>query len=442
MYQAIITPLTNVRPHWNAEKLQLATVANSQVVVGLDNYEGQRGAFFPCDGRLSHEMLVANKLYRKHPETNEEMGGFFDVNGRVRALKLRQEISDGYWTPLESLQWTGVNIDKLKDNTQFTILNKKEVCSKYISPATMKALFDKTNNKTRESAKRKLKLKEQFSSFKEHFNTNHLAQNMHKAMTPNTIIYITEKVHGTSGRTGYIKSKNNLTWFQRLWNRVFKPFQEYSYRFVSGTRRTIIDPELESFGSLKHKEEYNKSYRNVIHQSFTKLPLRKGETFYYEIAGFRETGAAIMSSHNVVDKKLIKKYGKKMPYKYGCEPNTWKVFIYRITIQTEDGYIIELPWTQVLRRCKELQLEPVITLATLFFETTLNNNLLQTCNDLKEGESSHDSDHIREGVCVRCENEDGTHVYKHKSFHFLEMEGNQKDSDTYVDTEELEDLQT
>jgi len=81
-------------------------------------------------------------------------------------------------------------------------------------------------------------------------------------------------------------------------------------------------------------------------------------------------------------------------------------------------------------------------LATLFFETTLNNNLLQTCNDLKEGESSHDSDHIREGVCVRCENEDGTHVYKHKSFHFLEMEGNQKDSDTYVDTEELEDLQT
>jgi len=40
-YTAIITPLRRIRPHSNADRLQLATVTGEQVVVGLDAKEGE-----------------------------------------------------------------------------------------------------------------------------------------------------------------------------------------------------------------------------------------------------------------------------------------------------------------------------------------------------------------------------------------------------------------
>ena len=36
-YKAIVTKLTNVRPHSNADKVQLATCHGNQVVIGLNH---------------------------------------------------------------------------------------------------------------------------------------------------------------------------------------------------------------------------------------------------------------------------------------------------------------------------------------------------------------------------------------------------------------------
>ena len=54
MYKGIVTRLKNVRPHSNADKVQLATCHGNQVVVGLDSLEDHWGVYFPCDGQLSH----------------------------------------------------------------------------------------------------------------------------------------------------------------------------------------------------------------------------------------------------------------------------------------------------------------------------------------------------------------------------------------------------
>ena len=64
MYKGIVTRLKNVRPHSNADKVQLATCHGNQVVVGLDSLEDHWGVYFPCDGQLSHEFCHANNLYR------------------------------------------------------------------------------------------------------------------------------------------------------------------------------------------------------------------------------------------------------------------------------------------------------------------------------------------------------------------------------------------
>src|SRR5262249_4631144 len=108
-YQAIVSAIT-VRPHPNANKLQLGTVHGHQVVVGLDVKDGQLGVFFPTDGQLSHDMCRSNDLYNE--STCKELGltanhyGYFSENRRVRAQKFRGEKSDGVWFELELLQWT------------------------------------------------------------------------------------------------------------------------------------------------------------------------------------------------------------------------------------------------------------------------------------------------------------------------------------------------
>src|SRR6185369_6632315 len=104
MYEAIIAKLTNLRPHSNADRLQLATVQGNQVVVGLDYTEGTLGIFFPTDGQLSMEFATANDLIARRDETTgEKAGGFFDQNRRVRCQRFRGEKSDGYWCKLDSL---------------------------------------------------------------------------------------------------------------------------------------------------------------------------------------------------------------------------------------------------------------------------------------------------------------------------------------------------
>ena len=61
-YKAIVTRLKNVRPHSNADRVQLATCHGNQVVIGLNSQEGELGVYFPSDGQLSPEFCKENKL--------------------------------------------------------------------------------------------------------------------------------------------------------------------------------------------------------------------------------------------------------------------------------------------------------------------------------------------------------------------------------------------
>ena len=49
--KAIVAPVT-VRPHPNADRVQLADVLGYQVVVGLDVKTGDLGILFPPDSQL------------------------------------------------------------------------------------------------------------------------------------------------------------------------------------------------------------------------------------------------------------------------------------------------------------------------------------------------------------------------------------------------------
>lgn len=186
-YKAVVTKLTNVRSHSNADKVQLATCHGNQVVIGLNHTEDELGIYFPSDGQLSQGFCAANNLFRK-PEMNsdpEAKPGMFDENRRVRAQRFRGEISDGFWVPLSNLDFIGGI--SLIEGFEFDELNGIQICEKYINQATIKAARENQGKKTR-TAKTSV-------MFKEHFDTAHFGKCLHEFDYGQTLI-ITEKLHG------------------------------------------------------------------------------------------------------------------------------------------------------------------------------------------------------------------------------------------------------
>jgi hypothetical protein len=165
----------------------------------------------------------------------------------------------------------------------------------------------------------------------------------------------------------------------------------------------------------------------------------------------RRTSTSIMSSHGV-SKDLVKKgiitkedyanfvkqYGEQVTYSYGCAPGTYKILVYRITQTSDDGHVVELDFHQFIRRCKDLGIESVPVLETPFiYHDGESDRLIAKCKSLIENQASTlDTSHPMEGVVVRVDSETPTN-YKIKSFWFRVLEGLDKESDTYVDTEEV-----
>ena len=194
-YQAIITPVQAILKHPNADRLEIAVVCNTHVVVGIGNYrQDDLVIFFEPDGCLSQEYCEANGLYEKFEEVNgvkTRVGtGYLDPNGRIRALNLRSYKSNGLVMPLSSLDFLEFDRSVLKAGFVFTEIGGVEICKKYETPATRAA---KATNK---KDKPRLKVKIQFP---EHVDTENFRRNVQKIPVGATIT-ITEKIHSTSGR--------------------------------------------------------------------------------------------------------------------------------------------------------------------------------------------------------------------------------------------------
>ena len=452
MYQALITHIT-VREHPNPEikRLAVGNAAGHQLIVSKDTPEGTLGVLFPPDGQLSHEMCYHNNLYRlgKGENADPKASGYFEENRRVRTQKFKGIASEGIWFPLESLAWTGADLSELKAGETITALNGKLLCEKYYSKATRRAM----DQQKKQGRKTKLA-----PMFKEHFDTPQLRYTI-GAIPDGARLIITEKLHGTSGRSmhgqvveikqilpfyleTYLLALAWLSSYISLPNWLFPDLSRYEveetrWEHIMGTRRVVRFGEGNSVGDWYA----GTNFRDQIHKN---LALHKGETLYYEIVGYDENGGTIMATYGLdgddeVYKELRKQYGKApMVFSYGQEPGTYGVWVYRITMTNEDGYSVEYSHDQVVARCRELGLKVVPTLAIhqLVGDFT-KESLIELCSKLARGPSTLDSKHIREGVCVRVESPEMNTILKWKGFEFAHLEGIAKNEDTFVDLEDV-----
>ena len=95
-YSAIVVEIKTIIPLENCTNVQGAIIMGNQVVVSKDIKVGDIGLYFPLECQLSKEYLSNNNLYNK-PELNVDntKKGYFDENGRIRWLFIRNRRSKG-----------------------------------------------------------------------------------------------------------------------------------------------------------------------------------------------------------------------------------------------------------------------------------------------------------------------------------------------------------
>ena len=459
-----ITTLKNVREHPNADKLVLATCFESTVCVSKDKYyEGQIGVYFETDLQLSMEFCEKNGLLAVYENGVNVSGGYMDPAKRnVRAIKLRGEQSDGLFLPLDCLAYTGAKLEEFKIGEQITTVNGHEICRKFIPRTNApKTAAGGAGKRVKRRAKRSIA-----PQFFEHKDTEQLQYYLDQ-FKPGDQIEITRKLHGTSGRTAYVKTFQGMK--RTFWDWLFRREGEaiYDWGLVSGTRRTVMD----TFdGGFYGSNEFRKQYHD-----FFEGKLWKGETVYYEIVGFTHDGKSIMgqcSNDKVKDKDFVKQYGKTTTFSYGCVPNPKQVagvadpadpnstfqniehqsrmFVYRMTMTNEDGEVVEYTPEFTRHRCMYMGVDfvPVEWSGIIpqnpgsYEDPTITAGewVMKKVEQFYDGPEPLDPTHIREGCVVRIINRPTFTAYKHKNFFFKVLEGIIKDTADAPDMEEADGL--
>lgn len=453
MHCGYIVKVNKLRDHPNADKLQIATFFGEDVCVSLETKLDDIGIYFPCDLQLSEVFCITNHLLRKLPDGTPDTGYMDETKRNVKAIKLRGEKSNGIYLPLSSLDAFG-DTSELKPGDMINVFNGHEICRKYI-PKGNPCKSAGGGNKTRKTKRPIAPL------FAEHADTKQLAYN-HDAFKIGDDLDITLKIHGTSQRTGYLPKLVGYkkTFLDKIFKREGTP--TYDWGYVTGTRRTVIDDfenrETSFYGSDKFREQHAKAFEGK---------LQKGETVYYEVAGFTDNGTPIMAicdNRKTNDKAFIKQYGEKTIFSYGCAPGhldgkilekevidnkgiTYpqsRLFVYRMTMTNEDGFVVEYTPEFMRYRCEQMGVEccPLLAKVRIRGEGPIvddcynkeygipyefNGSIGETVQHIAEqyydGPDPIGRTHIREGVVVRIMNRPKFTAYKHKNFNFKMVSG-------------------
>ena len=451
MYKAYVTTLKNVRKHPNADKLLLADCFGNTVCVSLDYIEGMVGVYFPTDGKLSEEFCTQHNLVRKKDENGVNIGGYMDPEKRnVTAIKLRGEKSDGLFMPISCLDYCfdkGTAADNLAVGDTIDIVNGHLICEKYIPKRENRTSAGGAGTRAHRRAKRSIA-----PTFFEHADTEQLAYNL-AAFKPGDLVEITLKMHGTSQRTGYLKVFKGMK--RTFWDKFFRRegAEIYDWGYVSGTRRTVLDDfEGGFYGSNAFRETHAKQFEGK---------LRKGETVYYEVVGFTDTGAGIMGAGNneKLGKDFVKQYGKETIFSYGCVPVISvdsddiqsDMYVYRMTSTNEDGEVVEYTPDFMRYRCEQMGVKCVPVFWTGFIPEnpasaddptiTAGEWIMKKAERFYEGPDPIGKTHVREGIVARVINRPKFTAYKHKNFEFKVLEGIIKDVAEAPDMEEAQEVE-
>jgi len=448
MYQATIC-LPKYKKLEGSDNLLIANINGYTVLTNKEKDQTELQIFFPVGGEINQEFLSKTNSFRAKYNLNIDpkqnlanndsaKGGFFEDDRRVRAIAMRGARSEGCLFPVSLLELLNIdisnilidnNIDKLvaRDGTEILL------CQKYIPVHTREA---RSANKQQQMRSPNL-----IPDFDQHIDTLQLRQNIHSIPFGKKIL-VTEKYHGTSGRTGNVEVFNRLNRFQLFINSItvflfgIEVFTSSQYEHVSGTRRTILKIDTAPY------------YRKIAHELLVPFlsQLKKNTIIYYEIVGYEmktkdSENFSPFFTHNIdkTNKILYKKYGSQATYTYGCkkdDPLPFKIIIYRVKTNDIEWSLADIRST-FAEQHSNIEVPEVID-EIEWTETSSKEELIARIEAVIETLHTW-ADHPSEGVVIRIEDAllpVSKQFMKWKSWPFAQLEDIMYSNPDYKDIED------
>ena len=228
----------------NANKLEMVQIKGWNCLVGKTQYKvGDLVVFVPPDS------IVPQNLIEKYGLT------YLKNNGRIGTIKLRGYISQGLILNLPEGKWE-------EGDDVANVLN----IVKYEPPEELPSVYGICN-----------KIKKMYinSNFHKYTDIENI-KNHPNVFEDGESVYISEKMHGTSFRAGWIKNEANT-----LWKKIKNIFGFLpSHEFIFGSRNVQL--------SYKNKNKYfydSNVYAKTAEAYDLKNRLQYGEVIYGEIVG-------------------------------------------------------------------------------------------------------------------------------------------------------------
>ena len=424
-------------PNPEVTRIKCAVIDGFIITVGIDSEPGKY-VYFPVLSQINPNLLQYLNLYRnKDKNANPEKTGYFEDKGIVKAINLKGVKSEGFLMPLIDLQnfivsSTNIELEEPENNLEFDSVedNGKSfwISQKYVAPL-QRTTGTPGNSKERKKKKGLDKIID--TQFRFHYDTVILKKCPY-VISPDDLIHISSKWHGTSGISAYVICHKKLNWREKIASWFLKgPIDCYDYIYAS---RTVIKNRY-----------YNKDITGGYYDcdvwkyadDYLKPYLEKGMTLYYEIVGYLPNGGWIQKN-----------------YDYGCIPPTsvidpttgdtivqyvqgknFKVLVYRITLTNMDGKVHEFSAHEVQTWCKNRGILPMIEYyygkardlyPDLFEDEHWNTNFMQALandsNFYMEKNSPECNNKVpHEGIVIRKESMK-SEAWKVKCFKFLGKE--------------------
>ena len=409
-YAAVIVEVKVINELTNCDNVVGLPFFGYQAIASKDVQVGDRGVLFTAETRLSDEFLSQNNLYRKaERNANPEETGYFEDNGRVRAMKFRKNLSNALFMPLESLVYTGVDINDFAVGDTFDQLNGHPICKKYV-------VKEHKPNTSQQQVKTKIERIDE-RVFPRHINTAQYLRNL-DAIPEGAQVAITQKLHGTSVRIGNLPVKKRPSLWKRLLKAIGGDLSEFQYESVWGSRKVIKDPQNAAQGHWYGTDVWGE----VAQRFHSQIP--EGFIIYGEVIGW------------FGDQPI------QPNFTYNLEKGTWELYVYRVAVQTPQNILVDLSWDQVKAFCRDNGFRHTPELCywdheqngdpELFYKTFLdksftreNNNTLSTLFAPAYAETPvplSDPKMVDEGVVVRWDGGLTPTLLKAKSPLFLEHE--------------------
>ena len=367
-YLPKIVKLEKFKPHPNANRLKIALVDGYDVIVSNSLSEGEIVLYFPLECQINEEFLSLNnefnfdnyqmnsnreeielKLHESHElvkegkvdegrEKREEakrLCGTFNDKGRVKAVRFRGELSQGWIVPAQEFlhRWIpGLDFNNLEEmiGVQFDTVGGKLLACKYeIKPKAtqVQERLSPMEKRLRRLNRRDERLKslprlvhDQF-----HFHVDTLMLNDHyKEIKPDMKINISTKYHGTSCISARVLVKRKLSWKEKIKKLFFpKKVKLVEYGNIYSSRTVVKNGE---FNPKKGGDYYasdiwgeaNKMIAPYVNDTYT---------WYYEIIGYLPNTNKFIQDG----------------YDYKNKEGEFSIRLYRVTTTDENGNVKEVP---------------------------------------------------------------------------------------------------